>query len=175
MLANPHLHPLTRDNGDGGDSGSVALAPLSPTVTTVSCQWVWSATCEKIPHRRWLAGMRCSMSGAPGSSTCAVTSRRQASPKHAWQQWKQDAFELFATHGPRLVALGWRTEELFGLHHKHAASRRASQPPAWRDSSTVAPSLRSPTRSRASARHQHRPDLPPNRPASRRRAGVGTA
>jgi hypothetical protein len=38
-----------------------------------------------------------------------------------WHQWKVDALELFAVHGPNAVALGWRTEELFGLHCDHPA------------------------------------------------------
>lgn len=41
----------------------------------------------------------------------------------AWQQLKLDAFALFATHGPRLAALGWRTDELFGLHREAPAVR----------------------------------------------------
>ena len=39
--------------------------------------------------------------------------------ERVWHELKIDALALFATHASRLVVLGWRTEELFGLHRDH--------------------------------------------------------
>jgi hypothetical protein len=43
-----------------------------------------------------------------------------------WHQLKLDALALLGCHGPRLAALGWRTDELFGLDRDHACARVAA-------------------------------------------------
>jgi hypothetical protein len=40
-----------------------------------------------------------------------------------WHQLKLDAFRLLETHGAELVALGWTTLDLFGLHRTHPGNR----------------------------------------------------
>jgi hypothetical protein len=99
-----------------------------------------------------------------------------------WRQFKLDAFALLAEHGRPAAALGWRTEELFGLHREHAAVRVAASGLARFMHGGVVVEI---NQQLARIRHQSgsvltyrrtepQPDLPAHRTTARRRAGVGT-
>jgi hypothetical protein len=121
MSASPisqKLYELNVRNEQTPTNGNGCSSP--PTATVSSFDTFSSYSVEDEPQRRlldeWRAGLE-RLRGHPPPPGLTET---------AWHQLKVDAIDLLATHGAHAAALGWRSDEMFGLHRKSPAVRVAA-------------------------------------------------